>query len=151
MPRNVSVAKENEEVWFPHPADPANLFFQVRVKDGALTVIGAHNAYGPSNLTENRQSANAVVLTMPDPPSRRKIDPQIAGLTAAESKQLAAGLARFTEVWLSLRSVKVNPDTHPSLYPHPFMPSIQGETGKVTCYLCMGRPDDPRHMENPDV
>ncbi len=68
MPKEVKLAAENEEVWFAHPVDPANLFFQVKVVNGVLNISGAHCAYGPSVVSVDRQSANTVLLSMPQPP-----------------------------------------------------------------------------------
>jgi hypothetical protein len=70
MPNNVQVAAENEEVWFPHPAGVANLYFQVRVIDGVLHVVGFDCAYGPSEVEVQRGSVNAVLILMPKPPSQ---------------------------------------------------------------------------------
>lgn len=67
MPRDVQVAAEEEEVWFEHPAGPANLFFRASVKGGVLRIEGFHCAYGLARL-EVINTPTGIALIMPNPP-----------------------------------------------------------------------------------
>lgn len=101
MPKDVCIAAENEEVWFPHPANPCNLYFRVKVADGVLIVIGADNAFGPSIVTVDRQSTNAVLLTMPEPPRIDRDDVnRLRAMLAGRPHLFAPVTGPFTDCFL---------------------------------------------------
>ncbi len=70
--RTVVLVDDGEEVWFPHPANPCNLYFRVTVQNGELTVTARDCAWGPTNIDMRQAGTDVAVLSMPTPPKDRR-------------------------------------------------------------------------------